>query len=157
MRGVGCPCIHCLKVVSLIVSPPPRRNSPAAPRLASTPKYCWPTSWAKPVATCMPGRISRYRMHNSNVILNSSRAAPPASPSPTSPASANSGRCRWSSIAARSFDAPAALRSGGWLLLEHGYDQGAAVHCLLTSLDYRAVATHRDHADNDRVTLGRRD
>ena len=54
-------------------------------------------------------------------------------------------------------DAPAALRSGGWLLLEHGYDQGAAVHCLLTSLDYRAVATHRDHADNDRVTLGRRD
>src|SRR3569623_1777761 len=30
-----------------------------------------------------------------------------------------------------------ALHEGGWLLLEHGYDQGAAVAALLTSLGYR--------------------
>src|SRR3569623_1429212 len=37
-----------------------------------------------------------------------------------------------------------ALHEGGWLLLEHGYDQGAAVAALLTSLGYREVTSYRD-------------
>lgn len=52
--------------------------------------------------------------------------------------------------------APAYLLTDGWLLLEHGWDQGAAVRQLLGDSGYREVATVRDYGDNDRVTLGRR-
>jgi release factor glutamine methyltransferase len=46
------------------------------------------------------------------------------------------------------------LLPGGWLLLEHGYDQAAAVrHCLHT-LGYLKVASHRDLAGQERTTLG---
>ncbi|WP_429019744.1 peptide chain release factor N(5)-glutamine methyltransferase [Aeromonas allosaccharophila] len=50
--------------------------------------------------------------------------------------------------------APAYLLSDGWLLLEHGWDQGEAVRQLLCDSGYREVATVRDYGDNDRVTLG---
>ena len=52
--------------------------------------------------------------------------------------------------------APAHLRPGGWLLLEHGWDQGPAVRALLAAAGFEAVATHRDLEQRDRVTLGRR-
>ncbi|QWZ79713.1 MULTISPECIES: peptide chain release factor N(5)-glutamine methyltransferase [Aeromonas] len=50
--------------------------------------------------------------------------------------------------------APAYLLTDGWLLLEHGWDQGEAVRQLLRDGGYRGVATVRDYGDNDRVTLG---
>ncbi|MGU5771962.1 protein-(glutamine-N5) methyltransferase, release factor-specific [Aeromonas sp. YN13HZO-058] len=50
--------------------------------------------------------------------------------------------------------APAYLLPDGWLLLEHGWDQGEAVRQLLRDGGYREVATVRDYGDNDRVTLG---
>lgn len=50
--------------------------------------------------------------------------------------------------------APAYLLADGWLLLEHGWDQGEAVRQLLRDGGYREVATVRDYGDNDRVTLG---
>ena len=50
--------------------------------------------------------------------------------------------------------APAYLLPDGWLLLEHGWDQGEAVRQLLRDGSYREVATVRDYGDNDRVTLG---
>lgn len=50
--------------------------------------------------------------------------------------------------------APAYLLTDGWLLLEHGWDQGEAVRQLLRDGGYREVATVRDYGDNDRVTLG---
>ena len=53
-------------------------------------------------------------------------------------------------------EAPAHLKSGGWLLLEHGHDQGAAVRALLESAGFTAVATRRDFGGNDRVTGGRK-
>ena len=52
--------------------------------------------------------------------------------------------------------APAHLEPGGWLLLEHGWDQGAAVRTLLTSAGFDEVATEVDLERRDRVTLGRR-
>ena len=52
-------------------------------------------------------------------------------------------------------DASAHLLPGGWLLLEHGWDQGAAVAELLLAHGFDAVATHRDLELRDRVTLGR--
>lgn len=46
------------------------------------------------------------------------------------------------------------LAPGGWLLLEHGFDQGAEVMQLLLSLGYRQVQGHQDVAGLDRVTCG---
>ncbi|HHQ4713412.1 TPA: peptide chain release factor N(5)-glutamine methyltransferase [Aeromonas veronii] len=50
--------------------------------------------------------------------------------------------------------APAYLLTDGWLLLEHGWDQGEAVRQLLQDLGYRSVTTVRDYGENERVTLG---
>lgn len=51
--------------------------------------------------------------------------------------------------------APNYLKPQGWLLLEHGYDQGAAVVKLLKTTGYTEVACYQDLAGNDRVSLGR--
>lgn len=47
-----------------------------------------------------------------------------------------------------------ALRPGGLLALEHGYDQGPAVRDLLARHGYDAIATRPDLAGLERVTLG---
>lgn len=52
--------------------------------------------------------------------------------------------------------APAHLHAGGWLLLEHGFDQGAAVRGLLEAADFIDVLTEQDLELRDRVTLGRK-
>ena len=52
--------------------------------------------------------------------------------------------------------APAYLVPGGWLLLEHGYDQAAAVRDRLTAGGFVEVASARDLAGIERITLGRR-
>lgn len=49
------------------------------------------------------------------------------------------------------------LRSGGWLLLEHGWQQGGAVAARLRALHYQDVTTVCDYAGHPRVTFGRRD
>lgn len=46
------------------------------------------------------------------------------------------------------------LAPGGWLLLEHGYDQRVACSELLIAAGFAHVATHQDLAGIDRVTLG---
>ncbi|MGN6513212.1 MAG: peptide chain release factor N(5)-glutamine methyltransferase, partial [Lysobacteraceae bacterium] len=51
--------------------------------------------------------------------------------------------------------APAHLHAGGWLLLEHGHDQGDAVRALLRAAGFSDVATRQDLEARDRVTLGR--
>ena len=52
--------------------------------------------------------------------------------------------------------APRCLVPGGWLLVEHGAQQGAAVRALFAAAGLAAVATHRDLAGRERVTEGRR-
>lgn len=52
-------------------------------------------------------------------------------------------------------DTPVHLSCDGWLLLEHGVDQGAAVGGLLHDGGFIDVATHCDLEQRDRVTLGR--
>ena len=47
------------------------------------------------------------------------------------------------------------LRPGGWLLLEHGWEQGAAVRALLRDAGFVEIATQHDLEERDRVTLGR--
>ncbi|MFC4729665.1 peptide chain release factor N(5)-glutamine methyltransferase [Coralloluteibacterium thermophilus] len=53
-------------------------------------------------------------------------------------------------------EAPAHLRPGGWLLVEHGFAQGQAVRDLFAAAAFEAVTTERDLEDRERVTLGRR-
>lgn len=53
-------------------------------------------------------------------------------------------------------EARAYLVAGGWLLLEHGWEQGAAVRGLLAGLGYTEVSTHRDPGNRERVTVGRK-
>jgi release factor glutamine methyltransferase len=50
--------------------------------------------------------------------------------------------------------APAHLRPGGCLLLEHGHDQGAAVRALLVAAGFQSVATRQDLAGLDRCSGG---
>jgi len=50
--------------------------------------------------------------------------------------------------------APAWLLPGGWLLLEHGWQQGEAVATLMQQNGYQAVETLEDYGGNPRMTLG---
>jgi release factor glutamine methyltransferase len=58
-------------------------------------------------------------------------------------------------LAALAATAPAHLAGGGWLLLEHGCDQAAAVRGLLAGAGFDAVATRRDLAGLERASGGR--
>lgn len=51
-------------------------------------------------------------------------------------------------------NAPAHLDPGGWLLLEHGFDQGAAVRALMQQSGFVEVFTERDLEGRDRVSGG---
>ena len=51
-------------------------------------------------------------------------------------------------------DAPRFLKSGGWLLLEHGYDQAAAVRQLLTLQGFSSVASRLDLNGIERCSGG---
>ena len=46
------------------------------------------------------------------------------------------------------------LSAGGWLLLEHGYDQGKAVRDILQQENWLGIQTHQDLGGKDRVTMG---
>ena len=52
--------------------------------------------------------------------------------------------------------APQHLVAGGWLLLEHGYDQAPAVRTLLSAAGYTEVQSWRDLGGIERVSGGRR-
>lgn len=49
-------------------------------------------------------------------------------------------------------DAARVLKAGGWLFLEHGAGQSAAVRALLNKLNFKGIATLRDLAGLERVT-----
>jgi release factor glutamine methyltransferase len=51
-------------------------------------------------------------------------------------------------------EAPVHLRPGGWLLLEHGYDQAARVRELLTQAGFRRVFSAPDLAGIERISGG---
>ena len=49
------------------------------------------------------------------------------------------------------------LNKGGWLVIEHGFDQAQAVRSLLNNNGFINIKTRRDYAGVDRVTMGKRD
>jgi release factor glutamine methyltransferase len=48
------------------------------------------------------------------------------------------------------------LYKGGWLLLEHGFDQGQAVRDILLASGFNQVQTELDYGQRERVTLGQK-
>lgn len=52
-------------------------------------------------------------------------------------------------------NAGAHLKADGWLLLEHGWEQGPAVRELLRQARFAETSTEKDMEGRDRVTLGR--
>ena len=52
--------------------------------------------------------------------------------------------------------APGHLRNGGWLLLEHGWDQAPAVRALLEAAGFGGVQSRRDLAGIERCSGGKR-
>lgn len=53
--------------------------------------------------------------------------------------------------------APQYLLAGGWLLLEHGFDQAEAVRELLATAGFSEVHSRRDLGGHERISLGRFD
>ncbi len=52
-------------------------------------------------------------------------------------------------------DSPGYIQSGGWLILEHGYTQGAAVREIFRHSGATSIETIKDLNDLDRLTMGR--
>jgi len=48
------------------------------------------------------------------------------------------------------------LNIGGWLILEHGYDQACILRSLFEKAGYDSVQTRKDYGDNERITFGKR-
>lgn len=53
--------------------------------------------------------------------------------------------------------APGFLAPGGWLLLEHGHEQGDAVRALLAAAGFSGLGCSRDLAGHERVSFGRQE
>ena len=53
--------------------------------------------------------------------------------------------------------APSYLPTGGWLVVEHGFDQSEAVRALFAAVGFAALESHRDLCGIPRVAAGRRD
>lgn len=51
-------------------------------------------------------------------------------------------------------DAPHHLCSSGWLILEHGWQQGDSVRALLQLRGFAQVTTGKDYGGNERITYG---
>lgn len=50
--------------------------------------------------------------------------------------------------------APDWLNEGGWLLIEHGFEQAASVRSLMIARGFEAVESRRDYGNRDRTTQG---
>jgi release factor glutamine methyltransferase len=50
---------------------------------------------------------------------------------------------------------PSYLNANGWLILEHGYNQGQSVRELMLAAGFSQIVTKQDYNNLDRVTLGK--
>jgi len=48
------------------------------------------------------------------------------------------------------------LLPGGYLLIEHGWQQKIAVQCLFKKYNFIEIESHQDYGGNDRVTIGKK-
>ena len=66
------------------------------------------------------------------------------------------GRTAWPRCARSSPGRRRTCEPGGWLLLEHGYDQAGAVRAPAGAAGFEAIETRADLAGHPRATGGRR-
>ncbi|HRO60927.1 MAG TPA: peptide chain release factor N(5)-glutamine methyltransferase, partial [Burkholderiaceae bacterium] len=71
------------------------------------------------------------------------------------PAALASGRDGLDAIRAIVAGADRRIAADGWLMLEHGHDQGEAVRRLLEAAGWRAARSHRDAGHRERVTIAK--
>ncbi|HCO01062.1 MAG TPA: protein-(glutamine-N5) methyltransferase, release factor-specific, partial [Methylophaga sp.] len=48
------------------------------------------------------------------------------------------------------------LKSDGWLMVEHGYDQSQAVQVLFQQAGFIEIQAFQDYGQQDRVVIGKR-
>ncbi len=48
------------------------------------------------------------------------------------------------------------LKPEGWIVLEHGYDQGEAVRQIFEQQGFEQIQTIKDYGGNDRVSLAQK-
>lgn len=52
-------------------------------------------------------------------------------------------------------DAQRCLKAGGWLMIEHGYNQAKKIQQLFSEAGFTEVSSQQDFGGNDRVTMGK--
>ena len=48
------------------------------------------------------------------------------------------------------------IKSNGWLMIEHGYDQSQAVQALFQQAGFSEIQAFQDYGQQDRVVIGKR-
>lgn len=106
-------------------------------------------SWCQPLTGSFDLIVSNppyVAMGDPHLLVGDCRFEPAIALSP--------GPDQMQAFAAISREAIGNLAPGGWLLFEHGEDQGEAVRELLAGLGYRDVGTRHDLEGRERVSLG---
>lgn len=109
-------------------------------------------SWYEPVA----GQAFDLVVSNPPYIADDDPRVEPAVRRFEPPQALFAGPTGLEAIAAIVDGAPRHLAADGWLVLEHGDRQGAAVRALFAAAGFVAVTTHPDLAGRERCTEGRR-
>ena len=52
--------------------------------------------------------------------------------------------------------APSYLKEDGWLIVEHGFNQGDTIHAMYVNAGFKNVQTLQDYSGLDRVTMGQK-
>jgi len=108
-------------------------------------------TWFEPVT----GRMFDVIVSNPPYIATDDPRIEPAVRRYEPPEALFSGPTGLEALQAIAADAPAHLRPGGWLIVEHGDTQGEAVRGLFVTAGFRDVQTFRDLGGRERCTEGR--
>lgn len=116
------------------------------------PVHCLRASWLAPFAAAsLDAIISNppyIAVHDTHLERGDLRFEPRSALTP--------GGDGLDAIRAICAEAGRCLVPGGWLFIEHGFDQGEAVRALFAQAGLAAIETRRDLAGLERLTLGQR-
>ena len=103
---------------------------------------------------CLPGRTFDLLLSNPPYVAAGDPALAPTGADARAAACAGGEEDGLAALRAIIAAAPAHLEPGGWLLLEHGATQAAAVAGELVARGFAQVRSHRDLAGRERMTEG---
>ena len=137
----------------LVVSNPPYIGADE-PEMTSPALRFEPRGALTPAAHVPPPQGATPGGPQKNASIGAPAASGDASQMPSQGAAASNTPNALSSLHAIIRSAPSYLEPGGWLLLEHGSTQAAAVARALVERGFRHVRSHRDLAGHERMTEG---